>query len=370
MGHITISLQEDLEMKRDSTEMKRRMQGRWLSAFNALAPALSQAVSQVGQNVPCPISGGTDGFRLFKDANFTGGGVKQSERVIPEGIDMLMWVNNWSFPEAYDALLEWLDGNSVQPGPIYLPDTKPMDETALRAWLNRIWREALPLDHTLSYPARAYFSYRRVLRSASAARDIRFHPNLNYKGKGGILLGTYPAIICLVRNNNGAPVGIHRTFITKGGLKVELGEGRKARKLSPTVSKETKGRLIRTSSPVNGILGVAEGLETALSVYEARSFPVWSGLSNTMLQSFVPPSGVHTVLNFLDKDRNKASENSAVIVQKNLSARGIRVINLLPPAPILDTDPKGVDWADQWLRDPHGFDLLDQVLADLVTNAA
>lgn len=356
-------------MKRNSTELKRRMQHRWLSAFNSLAPSLSEAVSKLGENVPCPITGGTDGFRLFRDADLTGGGVKQSERVIPEGIDMLMWVNDWTFPEAYDALLEWLDGKPVQAGPVYTAKPKVQDETALRAWLNRIWAESLPLNSTMSYPARAYFSYRRIAKAALASSDIRFHPNLNYKVKG-VLVGTFPAVVCLVRNNNGKAVGIHRTFITKGGLKVELGEGRKARKLSPTVSKETKGRLIRTSSPANGILGLAEGLETALSVYEARSFPVWSGLSNTILQSFVPPSGVHTVLNFLDKDRNKASENSAVIVQKNLSARGIRVINLLPPTPILDTDPKGVDWADQWLRDPHGFDLLDQALADLVTNAA
>tara|TARA_R110001592_G_scaffold221139_2_gene475797 strand:+ start:8166 stop:9236 length:1071 start_codon:yes stop_codon:yes gene_type:complete len=356
-------------MKRNSTELKRRMQGRWLSAFNALAPSLSEAISKLGENVPCPISGGTDGFRLFRDADLTGGGVKQSERVIPEGIDMLMWVNEWSFPEAYDSLLEWLDGKSVQARPVYIPKPKAVDETCLRAWLNRVWAEALPLDHTMSYPARAYFSYRRILRAALASRDIRFHPNLNYKQKG-IILGSYPAIICLVRNNSGAPVGIHRTFITKGGLKVELGEGLKPRKLTPTVSKESKGRVIRTALPTNGVIGVAEGLETALSVFEARSFPVWPGLSNTMLQSFVPPSGVHTVINFLDKDRNKASENSAEIVSENLSARGIRVINLLPKIPILDSDPKGVDWANQWLRDPKGFDLLDQVLNGLVANVA
>lgn len=357
-------------MKRNSTEMKRRMSGRWLSAFNALAPALSQAISKLGENVPCPVAGGTDGFRLFKDANFTGGGVKQSLRVIPEGIDMLMWVNDWSFPEAYDALSEWLDGKSVKPGPVYLPKLKEVDETSLRAWLNRIWGESLPLTETLSYPARAYFSYRRVLRAALRSKDIRFHPNLNYKGKGGVLLGVYPAILCLVRNNAGSPVGIHRTFITKGGLKVEMEEGYKTRKLTPTVSKESKGRVIRVTDPAAGIIGIAEGLETALSVFEARSFPVWPGLSNTMLQSFVPPTGVHTVINFLDKDRNKASENSAVIVEQNLTSRGIRVFNLLPPIRILDSDRKGVDWADQWCRDPKGFWELDNLLRDLSVHAA
>ncbi|MDV7397269.1 toprim domain-containing protein, partial [Arthrospira platensis SPKY1] len=67
-------------------------------------------------------------------------------------------------------------------------------------------------------------------------------------------------------------------------------------------------------APQNGYLGVSEGLETALAVYQAKQFPVWPGLSNTILQSFVPPKGVHTILNFVDKDRNKAGENAAEIL--------------------------------------------------------
>ena len=98
-------------------------------------------------------------------------------------------------------------------------------------------------------------------------------------------------------------------------------------------------------------------------MFQVKEFPVWPGLSNTILQSFVPPKGVHTVLNFVDKDRNKAGENSAEILRTNLMSSGIRVFDLLPPTPILDTDEKGVDWADQLKRDPRGFDLIDQVLA-------
>lgn len=360
---MTAALIGDMAMKRNSTDLKRRMTGRWLSAFSALAPRLDQAMSQLGENVPCPISGGTDGFRLFKDANLTGGGVKQAERVIPEGIDMLMWVNEWDFKQAYDELEEWLDGKPVHAGPDVTYKPKVVDETGLRRWLNQIWADTLPLDHTMSYPARAYLSRRRVLSSALAASDIRFHPNLHYKGKGGVSLGHHPAIVCLVRNNDGKPVGLHRTFIQKSGMKAVFDDGHKPRKLTPTVLKHTKGRVIRTFCPdVTGVLGIAEGLETSLAVYDAKAFPVWPGLSNTMLHGFVPPPGVHTVINFLDKDRNQASENSAVVVREHLEPKGITVIDLMPPTPILDSDEKGVDWADQLIRDRSGFDLLDQTL--------
>ena len=349
--------------KRNSTEMKRRMEGRWLAAFKALAPALDQAIDNLGTNVPCPVEGGTDGFRLFKDANYTGGGVKQSWRIIPEGIDMLMWVNDWSFTKVYDELEAWLGDKPVEAGPKYLPKPKPVDEEGLRKWLNRIWKEALPLTDLAAYPARAYFSYRWVNTAALSANDVRFHPCLNYKDKQGNVLGKFGAVLSLVRNNEGEPVAIHRTFITKGGLKVNLGKTHKPKKMTPSVNQRSKGRHIRLFAPQNGYLGVSEGLETALAVYQAKQFPVWPGLSNTMLQSFVPPKGVHTILNFVDKDRNKAGENAAKILRANLAPKGIRVIDLLPPTPILDTDEKGVDWADQLKRDVSGFGLIDQALA-------
>ena len=355
--------------KRNSTQLKEKMSGYWLNAFSVLAPALRHSIKKLGQNVPCPIDGGTDGFRLFKDANETGGGVKQSERVIPEGIDMLMWVNNWSFTQTFDELEGWLNGSPIHALPvIHIPKVKVVvDETNLRKWLNRIWGDSLSLDQHMSYPARAYFGYRHISQAALAASDVRYHPNLTYKDTNGKILGKFGAVLCLVRNNEGNPVSIHRTFITKAGQKVNLGKDNKAKKVTPPVLKNSKGRQVRLFESQNGYLGVCEGLETALAVHQVKQLPIWPNLSNTNLHSFVAPKGVHTVLNFVDKDRSKAGkkpagENSALVLAANLEAQGIRVINLLPPTPLLDTDAKGVDWADQLIRDPSGFDLIDQVL--------
>ncbi|AHI32645.1 hypothetical protein AU15_19675 [Marinobacter salarius] len=351
--------------KRNSTALKRRMEGRWLSAFLALAPALETAVNKLGKNVSCPIDGGTDGFRLFRDANTTGGGVKQAWRVIPEGIDMLMWVNDWSFTKTYDELEAFLGGRIVDTKPIRTPKTQIQDDSKLRLWLNQIWGDALPLNDLRSYPARAYFERRRLRTAAMLADDLRFHPSLNYVGADGKTLGQYGAILGLVRNNAGEPVSIHRTFITKSGLKVEFSDSKnKSRKLTPAVNRESRGRQIRVN-PVKGtVMGVAEGLETALAVTLMTQLPVWPTLSTTMMQSFLPPEWVEKVLIFVDKDRNQAGEVAANTLAEKLSLLGLDVQLILPSIPMLESDSKGVDWADQLMRDPSGFGQIGNVLRD------
>ncbi len=353
--------------KRNSTQLKIRMASRWLNAFSDLAPGLRHAITNLGKNVPCPLHGGTDGFRLFDDANETGGGVKQSERVIPEGIDMLMWVNGWSFTEAYDELEAWLGGSRIDSLPVRTIPSKPVTKNSntrpLRNWLNRMWKDALMLEDIESFPARVYFKRRWIDGAATVATDLKFHPCLEYKDKHGNKLGTSGALLALVRNNQGVPVSIHRTYIYTNGNKADFGEGCSVRKMTPPVSKVIKGRQIQLFQPIDGYIGISEGLETALAVNQARGFPVWPCISNTMLQTFVPPRGVHTVLNFVDKDRNHAGEKSALILEEQLRLKGIKVLNLLPPTPILPSDEKGVDWADQLIRESNGFDLIDEALS-------
>jgi putative DNA primase/helicase len=352
---------------RNSTQLKIRMASRWLNAFSDLAPGLQHAIANLGQNVPCPLYGGTDGFRLFDDANETGGGVKQSERVIPEGIDMLMWVNDWSFTKAYDELETWLGGSSINSLPVQNNFIKPVikntNSQPLRNWLNKMWKDALILEDVESFPAKIYFKRRWIDGAANAASDLKFHPCLEYKDKHGNKLGTSGALLALVRNNQGIPVSIHRTYIYTNGNKADFGEGNSVRKMTPPVNKQVKGRQIQLFQPINGCIGISEGLETALAVHQAKGFPVWPCISNTMLQTFIPPKGVHTVLNFVDKDRNNAGEKSALILEEQLRLKGIKVLNLLPPTPILPSDAKGVDWADQLIRDSNGFDLIDQALS-------
>ncbi|WP_442758780.1 primase-helicase zinc-binding domain-containing protein [Shewanella halifaxensis] len=51
------------------------LNGQWLQVLAALVPELDAAIARKGRHVACPVHGGRDGFRLFKDAEYTGGGV-------------------------------------------------------------------------------------------------------------------------------------------------------------------------------------------------------------------------------------------------------------------------------------------------------
>ena len=50
---------------------------------------------------------------------------------------------------------------------------------------------------------------------------------------------------------------------------------------------------MRLGEPTEGILGLAEGLETALSAYRVTQIPVWSTVNATLMESVKIPAGVH-----------------------------------------------------------------------------
>lgn len=92
----------------DKNTVKAAAHGRWDRIFWALAPKLAKAQECAGRHVPCPVHGGTDGFRLFKNYAETGSGICNSCGARTDGFAMLMWVNGWSFAEAVKSVGEFL----------------------------------------------------------------------------------------------------------------------------------------------------------------------------------------------------------------------------------------------------------------------
>jgi putative DNA primase/helicase len=342
-------------IKRDSRRLKERLRGKWLAAFSYLAgDLLTPAIERLGENVTCPIDGDLQGFRLFKDANETGGGVKQnrlSEGVFPDGITLLMEVMHLPFTTVFDNLAQWLDGRGKKTGnPLYADyyppqpiDTTVHNDSDLREWLNNLWQHSVRFDRPEAVVARVYLNQRHILTAALAAKSLRFNPALSYKDSDGRFIGKFPGITALVRDNDGLPVALHRTYLTRVGEKLSK-EGCVSRKMTPSLSGGT-GRVVHLGSPMNGVLGLAEGLETALSVIQATGMPVWSCLSAAFMPQFVPPSDVNTVMVFVDMDRSGAGQESARKLAENLTPKGI---NVIPMVPLLARNgEKSVDWANQ-----------------------
>ncbi len=118
---------------------------------------------------------------------------------------------------------------------------------------------------------------------------------------------------------------------------------------------QTRGGAIRLGEPTGSILGVAEGIETALACWKATGIPTWSTLNRVLMEQFVPPAGVEQIVIFADKDRSGAGQLSAAKLAQRLLTSGRDVVVIQPRPPIPD-DAAGIDWNDVLCtQGPAGF---------------
>lgn len=214
------------------------------------------------------------------------------------------------------------------------------------AKIERIWNETVPFPHELSFPMTQYLQNRSILcQGMRDAPDMRFHPALKYYDGDGNLKGTFPAIVCAIRDPKGQIVTLHRTYITKKGMKAAVGEAKKMMTVPDGMT--VTGGAIRLGTPTDGILGLAEGLETAWSPARALKITTWCAVNANGLENFVVPDDVdvHTIIIWEDKDRSLRGEQASQVAKAKLEAEGYNVFIMKPSSPI-PPRAKGVDWND------------------------
>ena len=74
----------------EACDVRQLAAGRWTEILEAVAPALEPALRRPGRHVPCPVHGGKDGFRLFRDVAQTGGGICNTCGAFHDGFAVLM----------------------------------------------------------------------------------------------------------------------------------------------------------------------------------------------------------------------------------------------------------------------------------------
>ncbi|QXP89651.1 DUF7146 domain-containing protein [Methylococcus capsulatus] len=319
--------------------------GRWLEILGALAPSLEPALRKPGAHVPCPVHGGVDGFRLFRDCNVTGGGICNTCGAFATGLALLQWVNGWSRQEAAREVAAHLGGSRIFQ-PASRPARRSMPPRNTQA--KRIWETASPLTSSAAVPARLYLA-RRGLSGIrlDGIHSLRAHPRLPYHEDGAVL-GFFPAIVALVTGASGKPVALHRTYLTDDGRKAPVASPKKVLKWTDSaVLSSGSVRLFRPGA----ILALTEGLETALAVRLGTGLPVWCALNAGNLRSFQPPPEVARVLVFGDRDRptpqhplGHGQEAGQELVTR-LWKEGIKAGLMIPASPIPPRE-KSLDWAD------------------------
>ncbi|MBK1720107.1 DUF7146 domain-containing protein [Thiocystis violacea] len=334
-------------MTLDAILVRTQARGRWSGILHQLVPALDPAQERPGRHAPCPVHGGADGFRLFRDVNDTGGGICNTCGAFPDGFALLMWLTGWRFPSVLEAVASALgltEAVRVRP-PLAVRPVSPGSERSLEACrqaLQTTWRETCAPSDPVAWPLWRYMESRGIRDTLAwlDQRVVRCHPHLAYYEEGRCV-GHYPAMVARVADPHGQAVTLHRTYLARNGLW-------KAPVVSPkklmTPLAPLTGGAIRLAS-VGAELGVAEGIETALAARRLSGQPVWAAVSATLLEKFEPPTRIRRVTIWADLDRSEAGEKAAAALQERLTQAGIETRIRVPNGPI-PMDRKGVDWAD------------------------
>ncbi|MEI2623666.1 MAG: toprim domain-containing protein [Giesbergeria sp.] len=197
-----------------------------------------------------------------------------------------------------------------------------------------LWAASVPADDAV----RSYLAARGLARWAIPS-CIRQHEGLAYwhtDDAGGLhLLGHFPAMLAPIVSG-GKLLAIHRTY---------LGDGCKAD--VPTPKKLTAaagplaGACIALAAPRGGVLGIAEGIETAAAASLGSGMPVVAAYCANALAGFTFPRGTERLVIFADYDL--AGQQAAATLAHRATRAGLTPKTLTPSKP-------GSDWADVWLE--------------------
>ena len=146
-----------------------------------------------------------------------------------------------------------------------------------------------------------------------------------------------------VRDRSGKLITLHRTFLTEEGKKAPMENCKRLMKLPKGNS--ISGSAIGFGNTDESIVGVAEGIETALSIVEATGYPCFAAISANGVVSFQPPTGAKVVLILADKDASETGQKAAEKARERLASEGYHAIVLLPFEEISE-GVKGIDWND------------------------
>ncbi len=286
-------------------------QGRWTVILMAagLPPACLER-----KPGPCPMCGGKDRFTY--DNRRGCGDYICRQCGAGDGITLLCKYRGWSFREAFRHIEEIANGIPASsrdaPRAQWQPPA-PMDTTPeqYRAMVKR-WRMGTPT--VVGDAAGQYL----------ASRSIGLSPRVQNLRTLVADHGRIVEMLARVQMPDGRPVQLHRTSLNDmvrkfmpgrhpAGSAVQLYEGRSH-------------------------MGVAEGIETALSAATMFQLPVWAALTAGRLAKFDPPEYVDNLEVFADCDDSGAGQHAAEQLVNHLAGRKIKVTVRMPPLE--------VDWND------------------------
>lgn len=294
--------------------------GRWAYILPTLGIDESHLRNKHG---PCPMCGGKDRFR-YDDKQGRGSWIC-NQCGAGDGYKLLQMFHGWGFRHTREEVERVVGFNPVAVAAPAQDD----DDARKTAAIRRVWSETEAVEK--GDPVWTYLHRRLGLELIPAC--LRYHPALAYKHDDGDI-SHHPAMVAAVTYPDGKGATLHRTYLTSDGRKASVSA---AKKLMP-------GKPLQTASIKLGgysdVLGIAEGIETALAASRRFGIPVWSCVSSGLLEAWKAPDDVKRVVVCGDNDSKFGGQAAAFRIAHKLACAGIAVEVLIP-------ESAGVDWADE-----------------------
>ena len=202
---------------------------------------------------------------------------------------------------------------SHEPGELETNTHQPLAE--------KLWNQSRPLTGSLA----ARYLLSRSLLSHSA--QLRFHPRVQLGSRGNATF--HPALLAAVRDDAGL-VAVHRTFL-------DAATATKARIDNPKRLLGNPGSGAVRLGTATRVLGLAEGVETAIAASMIAGIPVWAVLGNERFGMVSLPAHVEKLVILADNDAG--GRRAADLAQDGLQRDGLELVTMWPPA-------GHNDWAD------------------------
>ena len=296
-------------------QVKELARGRWAQILSSLG--LDQKFLSA-RHTSCPICGGKDRFRwdnrdgtgsYFCNQCGSGDGFMLAQKVTGKAFkDIAQAIRDaFSVPETHQATTnkrtsdnsiaiakQWdRAGSPKEGGPLHTYQTKRFG----RHWASNAIREA---SRVYNEEAQDYFF-------AQVARIVDPDGNL---------------------------ANVHITYLTETGDKAPVALEKRV-----MAGKLPEGCAIRIW-PSAKVMGIAEGIETAISAAVIHKMPVWAAVNGAMLSKWIPPEVAQTVYVFGDNDFNFTGQAKAYALANRLVTQFNRSVKVkIPPE-------TGWDWND------------------------
>jgi putative DNA primase/helicase len=319
----------------EADDLRRQAAGRWLEIFQYTCPGMfDHAIAKLGTHVTCPFHGGAEDFRFVKKSQkgttAETGVAMCTCGIFTDGFAVIRQARGLKFHEVLEEVNEYLNGGRsasalvprAQPVAPKAQKEDPTEKAQIEAKNAKLWGTGKEMVFSIT----PYYLSRGITPEALVGlKDVRVADSVPYfnsetitvdgrKKDKLVRVGNFPTILAMMRSKLNEPVAIHRTWLSRD--RKSKAPVVKAKKLTETTG--AAGAAIQLHDALGSkVLGLSEGIETALAARsltglgywpELSMMPVWACYAERNIRNFVIPDELLATLEkivvFADHDKN------------------------------------------------------------------